>query len=88
MTRVLLPEAVAEELVFLTVTVQGPLPISRVVLPLNEVCVVVEHLMVMSWELESLLVSFTAKAAGVARPRAKITDRVFIALEFSGGNGA
>ena len=78
MTRVPLPEAVPEELVFFTVTVQGPLPMSRVVLLPKDVCVVVEHLMVMSWELESLLVSFTAKAAGVARPRANTTDRVFI----------
>ena len=61
-----LPLPLAEAPVFFTVTVHGPLPMSRVELAPTLPCVVTEHLMVRSCELLSLLTTFTASAGDVA----------------------
>jgi hypothetical protein len=73
------PDAVAEEPVFFTVTVQGPLPTSRVELAPIDVCVVVLHFSRMSWELESRFATFTAKEAGATRAITVTANKILIA---------
>lgn len=68
-TKFWLPEAVADDPVFFTVTLQGPLPRSRVDEPAIDVSAADEHFTNKSCELESRLMSFTAKAAGAATAR-------------------
>jgi hypothetical protein len=77
-TKFWFPEAVADAPVFFTVTVRGPLPRSRVDEPAIEVCAVDEHFTTRSCELESRLISFTAKAAGAATASMQRRERTFI----------
>ena len=67
-TSVASPEAVADAPDFVTVTVHGPLPRSRVELPPIDVCAVDEHLTVRSCDWLSLFTSLTAYAGIAARP--------------------
>ncbi len=80
-TKFRLPEAVADDPVFFTVTVHGPLPRSRVDEPPIDVCAVDEHFTNNSCELESRLMSFTAKAAGAATARMERRKWNFIRRE-------
>lgn len=77
-TKFWFPEAVADAPVFFTVTVHGPLPRSRVDEPAIEVCAVDEHFTTRSCELESRLISFTAKAAGATTASMQRRERTFI----------